>query len=105
MQSGCSQNSAKAEHSRIQAIQQHQQQAAGEERSLQIRNKKEKSALVANRGGVLALPKVKSANSSNTPKQKSQNRRSQCGKKQTKALNREELDDLGNKLEGKRPMC
>ena len=35
------------------------QQAVGEERSLQIRNKKEKSALVANRGGVLGLPKVK----------------------------------------------
>ena len=35
------------------------QQAAGEERRIKIRNKKEKSALVANRGGVLALPKVK----------------------------------------------
>ena len=35
------------------------QQAAGEERSLQIKNKKEKSALVTNRGGVLGLPKVK----------------------------------------------
>ena len=59
VQSGCLQNSAKAEHYHTQAIQQHQHQAAGEERSLQIRNKKEKSALVANRGGVLALPKVK----------------------------------------------
>ena len=35
------------------------QQAAGEERSLQIKNKKQKSALVGNRGGVLALRKVK----------------------------------------------
>ena len=61
---------------------------------------------MANREGVLTLPKVKSANSSKTLKQKSQNRKDHSvGRKEMKALTRKELDDLGNKLEGKRPMC
>ena len=58
---------------------------------------------MANRGGVLALPKVKVPIQAIRLNKKCQNRRSQRGKKKTKALTRKELDDLGKKLEGKRP--
>ena len=81
------------------------QQAAGEERSLQIRNKKGKERSGGKQGRSACLAKGKSANSSNASKEKSKNQRSQRGKKKPEALTRKELDDIGNKLEGKKPMC
>ena len=68
--------------------------SAGSRRGKTYKNKKQKGKECSG----------ESANSSNAPKQ-SQNRRSQLGKKKPKALTRNELDELGKKLEGKRPMC
>ena len=88
------------------------QRATGEERRLKIQIKKRKQASSGKQGRSARPAKGRSASSSNAEskdKGKKDNvascKQQQHGKKKPKALTHKDLDDLGNKLEAKRPMC
>lgn len=72
---------------------------------------KGKEASGGKQGRSARLAKGKNANSSSTvsknkgKKDNVANRKEKPGKKKPKALTQKDLDDLGNKLENKRPMC
>lgn len=72
---------------------------------------KGKEASGGKQGRSARLAKSKNANSSSTvsknkgKKDNVANRKEKPGKKKPKALTQKDLDDLGNKLENKRPMC